>query len=184
MNTELVQETPVLPTRTRKRATVRNYHCALHEAGASRLTDSELEIVTKALVILENKVLTQRKTFSSPSLFKAWATLQYGFLDREVFGLVFVDKRHRYIAHQQLFTGTLDGASVYPREILRSVLEYNAAAVMMVHVHPSGIAEPSQADELITQRIKEMLTLVDVRVLDHVIVAKTQIVSLAERGLI
>ena len=108
MNTEVVQETPVLPTRTRKRATARNYHCALHEAGASRLTDNELEIVTKALVILENKVLTQRKTFSSPSLFKAWATLQYGFLEREVFGLVFVDKRHRYIAHQQLFTGTLD----------------------------------------------------------------------------
>jgi DNA repair protein RadC len=78
----------------------------------------------------------------------------------------------------------LDGASVHPREILRSVLEYNAAAVMMIHVHPSGIAEPSQADELITQRVKEMLALVDVRVLDHVIVAKTQIVSLAERGLI
>jgi DNA repair protein RadC len=89
--------------------------------------------------------------------------------DREVFGLLFLDKRHRYLGHQQLFTGTIDGASVHPREVARSVFEYNAAAVIALHCHPSGVGEPSKADELITQRLKSMLELIDVRLLDHLL---------------
>ena len=119
-------------SRRRKPATVRTYHTALHEVGASRLTDEELAIVTKALVILENKVIRQGDVFDSPARAKPWLILHYGMLDREVFGLVFLDTRHRYLGHQQLFTGTIDGASVHPRQVARSVFEYNAAAVCAV----------------------------------------------------
>ena len=92
-------------SRRRKPVTVRTYHTALHEVGASRLTDEELAIVTKALVILENKVIRQGAVFDSPARAKPWLILHYGMLDREVFGLVFLDTRHRYLGHQQLFTG-------------------------------------------------------------------------------
>jgi DNA repair protein RadC len=102
----------------------------------------------------------------------------------EVFTLIYLDKRHRVIACQDLFRGTIDGASVYPREVVKEALKHNAAAVILAHNHPSGVAEPSQADEMITQRVKEALALVDIRVLDHVIVAGGDTTSFAERGLL
>ena len=95
-----------------------------------------------------------------------------------------LDKRHRLIQFEELFRGTIDGASVHPREIVKLALQRNAAAVIVSHNHPSGVAEPSQADELITQRVKEALALVDIRLLDHIIVGDGVSVSLAERGLI
>jgi DNA repair protein RadC len=178
------QATPVLPTRKRVKPTIRSFHCALHEAGASRLTDAELDTVTRALVILERKVITQRETFGSPAKAKAWVTLHYGLLDREVFGLIFLDSRHRFIAHQQLFTGDLSGASVHPRQVIRSVMEYNAAALICLHNHPSHNPEPSQADELITQRLRDALAICDCRLLDHFVIAGGNVVSFAERGLL
>ena len=102
----------------------------------------------------------------------------------ELFCCLHLDNRHRLIAFDELFRGTIDGASVHPREVVKEVLARNAAAVILSHNHPSGVAEPSQADELITQRLREALALIDVRVLDHLIVAGGDVTSLAERGLI
>ena len=97
---------------------------------------------------------------------------------------LYLDKRHRLIEYEELFRGTIDGASVHPREIVKMALRRNCAAVIVAHNHPSGIAEPSQADEFITQRVKEALALVDIRLIDHIIVGDGASVSLAERGLI
>ena len=102
----------------------------------------------------------------------------------EVFACLFLDNRHRVIAFEELFHGTIDGASVHPRQIVRRALYHNAAALILAHNHPSGIAEPSRADEQITLRLKEALALIDVRVLDHMIVGDGQVVSFAERGLL
>jgi len=104
--------------------------------------------------------------------------------DHEIFAILFLDNRHRVIEFVPLFRGTVDGASVYPREVVKEALRRNAAAVILAHNHPSGVAEPSQADELITSRIKDALALVDIRVLDHLVVTGDATVSFAERGLL
>ncbi len=102
----------------------------------------------------------------------------------EVFAALFLDNRHQVIKFEELFQGTIDGASVYPREVVKKALSYNAAAIIVAHNHPSGIAEPSQADEHITIRLKDALGLVDIRLLDHLIIGEGEIVSLAERGVL
>ncbi len=124
-----------------------------------------------------------------PALLSPGATRQFlvaQLRDRpfEVFCCLFLDNRHRLIAFEELFRGTIDGASVHPREVLRQALAHNAAAVILAHNHPSGVAEASQADELITHRLRDALALVDIRVLDHLIVAGPDTLSLAERGLL
>ena len=105
---------------------------------------------------------------------------QYPF---EVFACLFLDNKHRVIEYEELFRGTIDAASVHPREIVRRVLHHNAAAIVLAHNHPSGVAEPSQADNAITQKIKDALEMIDVRVLDHFIIGDN-VVSFAERGLL
>jgi DNA repair protein RadC len=102
----------------------------------------------------------------------------------EVFCCLHLDNRHRLIAFDELFRGTIDGASVHPREVVKQALARNAAAVILAHNHPSGVAEPSQADELITHRLRDALGLVDIRVLDHLIVGDSRCLSFAERGLL
>jgi DNA repair protein RadC len=102
----------------------------------------------------------------------------------EVFGVLFLDNRHRVLAFEELFRGTVDGASVHPREVVRRALRHNAAAVILSHNHPSGVAEPSQADQQITRRLRDALGLIDVRVLDHLVVGDGDCCSLAERGLL
>lgn len=102
----------------------------------------------------------------------------------EVFGVLFLDNRHRVIAFEELFRGTINGASVYPREVVRRSLELNAAALIVAHNHPSGSAEPSSADLALTRRLSDALRLVDIRLLDHVVVGQGQAVSLADRGLL
>lgn len=102
----------------------------------------------------------------------------------EVFCCLYCDNRHRLIAFEELFRGTIDGASVHPREVVRQALAHNAAAVLLAHNHPSGHPQPSQADELITQRVREALALVDIRLLDHLIVAGPRALSFAEKGLL
>jgi DNA repair protein RadC len=119
----------------------------------------------------------------SPARTREYLRLRFGPLDHEIFGCLFLDNRHRLIVAETLFRGTIDGASVYPREVVKAALHHNAAACILFHNHPSGIAEPSQADTLITQRLQAALELVDVRVLDHLIVGETTC-SFAERGLI
>jgi DNA repair protein RadC len=102
----------------------------------------------------------------------------------EVFGCMYLDNRHRVIETAELFQGTIDGAAVYPRVVVQKALTLNAAAVMFFHNHPSGVAEPSHADEAITRRLKDALALVDIRVLDHFIVTAGESLSFAERGLL
>jgi DNA repair protein RadC len=112
--------------------------------------------------------------------------LQAQLRDRknEVFCALFLDNRHRVLAFEELFQGTLNGTAVYPREIIKRALKHNAGAVILVHNHPSGVAEPSRADELLTTRLREALTLVDIRLLDHLVVGDGEMVSFSERGLI
>lgn len=102
----------------------------------------------------------------------------------EQFRVLMLDNRHRIIVDVPMFNGTIDGASVHPREVVRAVIQHNAAAIILAHNHPSGVCEPSQADELITTRIRDAVALIDVRVLDHLIVAGENVVSFAERGLL
>jgi DNA repair protein RadC len=120
----------------------------------------------------------------SPQATRDFLIAQLRDLPYEVFCCLHLDNRHRLIAFDELFRGTIDGASVHPREVVRQALARNAAAVILAHNHPSGVAEPSQADELITLRLREALGLVDIRVLDHLIVGDSRCVSLAERGLL
>jgi DNA repair protein RadC len=104
--------------------------------------------------------------------------------DHEVFVAVFLDAQHRVIDAEELFQGTLTQTSVYPREVVKASLRWNAAAVIFAHNHPSGVAQPSQADELLTRNLKDALALVDVKVLDHFIIAGNASISFAERGLL
>lgn len=121
---------------------------------------------------------------SSPDVVREYLRLKFATLEHEVFCLVLLDNRHRVLALVELFRGTIDGASVHPREVVKETLKYNAAAVLLAHNHPSGYSTPSGADSLITQRLISALALIDVRVIDHLIVAGDVITSMAERGLL
>jgi DNA repair protein RadC len=113
---------------------------------------------------------------------RQWLRTELRDRDREIFACVFLDARHRLICYQELFAGGLEGAEVHPRVLLQAALRHGCAAVLLVHNHPSGHPEPSAADHAVTQRLKQALALVDIRVLDHFIVAGNQLTSFAERG--
>jgi len=125
-----------------------------------------------------------RDVIASPEATRDYLKLRLHGYPYEVFAALFLDNRHRVIDYRELFRGTIDGASVHPREVVRSALDLNAAAVIFAHNHPSGVAEPSQSDLRITQRLKDALALIDVRVLDHLIIGEGEGTSLAERGLL
>jgi DNA repair protein RadC len=141
-----------------------------------------------AVIEMQRRALAQRleatPVFDSPQMVKDYLQLQLGSLPHEVFAVLFLDTQHRLLAMERLFTGTLGQTSVYPREVVKRALARNAGAVILAHNHPSGVAEPSRADEFLTQSLKSALALVDVRVLDHLVVAHGQVVSFAERGLL
>jgi DNA repair protein RadC len=120
-------------------------------------------------------------TFTNPTNVKEFLKLKLGAHDREVFAVMFLDNQHQLIEFEELFFGTIDAASIYPREVVKAALNHNAAAVVFAHNHPSGIAEPPQADRRITQRLVDALKLVDIRVLDHIVVGE-DCVSFAEKG--
>ncbi|MDR6538954.1 DNA repair protein RadC [Variovorax soli] len=128
--------------------------------------------------------LRERALFESPEAVKHYVQLQLASRPHEVFAALFLDAQHRLIALEELFRGTLTQTSVYPREVVSRALHHHAAAVILAHNHPSGCVEPSRADESLTQTLRAALALIDVRVLDHVIVAPGQSLSMAERGLI
>lgn len=162
---------------------------ALVEDRLSGLTPADLNDVEKQSVItLAMKVLSIKhragRVLSKPDETRNFLRLRLADYRNEVFGCLFVDNRHRIIAVRELFQGTIDGASVYPRVVVQQAMEVNAAAVVFFHNHPSGVAEPSHADEAITRRLKDALALVDVRVLDHFVVSAGESVSFAERGLL
>lgn len=121
---------------------------------------------------------------TSPELVRQYLSAQLRHQPREVFAMLLLDNQHRLLAYEELFFGTIDGASVYPREVVKLALAKNAAAVILAHNHPSGIAEPSQADRRITERLQAALELVEIRVLDHMVVGDSEVISFAERGLL
>jgi DNA repair protein RadC len=149
-------------------------------AKAAQL-QATLELARRALA----GQMQERDVLASPQAVRDWLRLKLASLDHEVFGVLWLDAKNRLIAWEELFRGTLSHTSVYPREVVKQALAHNAAAVLLWHNHPSGVAEPSSADELLTRHLKEALALVDVRVLDHFIVAgNAQPLSFAERGLL
>lgn len=121
---------------------------------------------------------------TSPADTHAFLHARIRHLKHEMFCCLYLDNRHRVLRFDELFRGTIDGTSVYPREVVKEALAVNAAAVILAHNHPSGVAEPSQADERITRRLKSALELVDIRLLDHLIIGDTDTTSLASRGLL
>jgi len=141
------------------------------------------DIIDRAAALIAQRFRSGSPALQSPERTRQYLRHQIGALPYEVFGLLLLDNRHRLIRAEVLFRGTIDGASVHPREVVRVVLEANAAAVIFYHNHPSsGIAEPSHADELITRRLTDALRLIDVRVLDHLIIGDTCEFSFAETG--
>ena len=142
--------------------------------------EAALEIARRSL----EERMKSGSALTSPGAVRDYLRLRLGGLQHEVFVCIFLDAQHRAIKTGELFRGTLTQTSVYPREIVKAALAANAAAVIFAHNHPSGAAQPSQADELLTRNLKEALALVDVKVLDHFIVAGNQAISFAERGLL
>ncbi|GAA5192730.1 RadC family protein [Ferrimonas gelatinilytica] len=140
------------------------------------------QVLEKAADILADRFVTS-DAYCSPARTKAFLSFKLGRYEREVFALMLLDNQNRLIQFVELFQGTIDAASVYPREVVKVVLQHNAAGVILAHNHPSGEATPSEADRTITRRLIEALGLIDVRVLDHIVVGKDS-VSFAERGLL
>lgn len=152
--------------------------------SVSALNDVERQsLMTLALALLAEQH-QPGEALSSPEDTRRYLRIRLADRKNEVFGCLFLDNRHRIIEVAELFQGTIDGASVHPRVVVQKALELNAAAMLFFHNHPSGVAEPSNADEAITRRLKEALALVDVRVLDHLVVTAGESVSFAERGLL
>ena len=140
--------------------------------------------VLQAAQRLLGQQLQGREVLSAPQVVRDFLRVKLGALEHEVFSVLMLDAQNRLIEYVELFRGTVSQASVYPREVVKESLARNAAALVLVHNHPSGVAEPSRADEHLTQTLKAALALVDVRVLDHLIVAGSDVLSFAERGLL
>lgn len=143
------------------------------------------EVVQQALRYLRAKVREPGAAVTSPAMVRSYIQLHYAKAghEREVFSVLYLDNRHRVLGFEEMFYGTIDTASVHPREVVKAALKHNAAAVIFAHNHPSGVAEPSRADEVLTRRLKDALALVDIRVRDHFVVGDGDPVSMAERGL-
>lgn len=156
--------------------------CSIHGMGQAKYVQMQavLEMSRRAL----NEEIKSGDALNSPRAVREYLQLQLRGREQEVFMVLFLDAQHRVLASEELFRGTLTQASVYPREVVKRSLSHNAAAVILAHNHPSGVSEPSQSDQLLTDALKQALALVDVRVLDHIIVAGTASLSFAERGLI
>ena len=154
----------------------------VHGMGSSKYAQLQaiFEMSRRAL----SEQMKVRDALTSPQQVRDYLCLKLGALNREVFMVLFLDAQNRVVASEEMFSGTLTQTSVYPREVVKRVLHYNAASVIFAHNHPSGIAEQSRADEMLTASLKQALALIDVRVLDHFIVAGNTILSFAERGLI
>lgn len=151
--------------------------CGLGSAKACRL-QAVLEVGRRCL----GQELRRHETLRTPMDSAAFLRARMSDYPYEVFAVVFLDNRHRVIAFEEMFRGTIDGASVHPREVVRACLRHNAAAVIFAHNHPSGVAEPSESDRAITTELRQALSLVGVRVLDHFVIGADAPVSLAQRG--
>ena len=151
------------------------------ETGAYLSDDDGIKM---AVSIINHRFGLKRASLNSPSMVRDYLQLTLTGKEHEVFACVFIDAQNRVIAVEELFRGTLTQTSVYPREVVKSALHHNCAAVILAHNHPSGVAEPSHADQCLTTSLKQALAMVDVKVLDHFIIAGGSALSFAERGLI
>lgn len=161
-------------------AAERQRFCRTRGLGDAKYAQLQAVLELSRRHLREN--LEREQALQNPDDARNYLTAQLRGYPYEVFSCLFLDTRHRTISCEELFRGTIDGASVHPREVVRRVLFHNAAAVIFAHNHPSGVAEPSQADRRITERLREALTLIDVRVLDHFVIGDGETVSFAERG--
>ena len=144
---------------------------------------SETELIATAKHAIAERLIGS-PVFTSPKNVRDFLMLEFANQEVEQFYVLFLDAQHLLLRMEMLFQGTIDGATVYPREVIRSVIQHNAAAVILAHNHPSGHAEPSSADTAMTTRIQNALALIDVRVLDHLVVGGDSVISFAERGLL
>ena len=156
--------------------------CSIHGLGQAKYVQLQavLEMARRAL----HEEMKTSDALNSPQAVRDYLQLLLRGREQEVFMVIFLDSQHRVMASEEMFHGTLTQTSVYPREVVKRALHHNAAAVILAHNHPSGVAEPSQSDRLLTDALKQALALVDVRVLDHFIVAGAGCLSFAERGLV
>jgi DNA repair protein RadC len=162
-------------------ATVDDF-CAQPGMGTSKYAQLQAAVELSQRHMLET--LRRTDCLTSSALTRNYIRSRMRAYPREVFLCLFLDNQHRVIAQEELFQGTIDGSMVHPREVVRRSLHHNAAALIFAHNHPSGVAEPSQADISITRRLKNALGLIDIRTLDHLVVGDSEVVSLAERGLL
>lgn len=155
--------------------------CAVQGMGEAKYVQLQAVLEMSRRYLAEK--MRRGDPLTDPDAVRFYLTSKLRDCRAEVFACLFLDNRHRVLQYEELFFGTIDGASVYPREVVRRALHHNAAAVIFAHNHPSGVAEPSQADERITRKLQDALRLIDVRVLDHFVIGDT-VVSFAERGLL
>jgi DNA repair protein RadC len=151
---------------------------------SSRVTEEEARVLAQARAILLRLTGKRGASLTAPQAVREYLITLLASQEREFFAMVLVDTRHRVIASEILFAGTIDRSGVHPREVVRCALRHNAAAVILAHNHPSGVLEASQADELITRRLKEALALVEIPLLDHFVIAGPHALSFSERGLL
>ena len=156
--------------------------CATRGLGVAKF--AQLQAVMEMARRHATETLAEVDVLSAPEATRRYLTLKLAHVPHEVFACVFLNTRNHVIAFEELFRGTIDGAAVYPREVVKAALRHNAAAVILAHNHPSGVAEPSHADRRITERLQAGLGLLDIRVLDHVIVGRGEAFSFAEQGLL
>ncbi|EIX7809400.1 DNA repair protein RadC [Salmonella enterica] len=149
---------------------------------AATLPLAAQQTIREALTLLEHQLREPGAAFTSTQAARDWLRLRMAGLEREEFMVLYLNNQHQLLAHETLFTGTVNRTEVHPREVVKAALKHNAAAVIVAHCHPSGHAEPSEADRRITERLKQTLDLVEIRLLDHLVVGGMEIVSLAERG--
>ena len=145
---------------------------------------TEDELIYRALDVLRSRLREPGKKFTSSAYTMHFLTLKLAAFEHEVFSVMYLDSQHRLIEYKEMFQGTIDASPVYPREIVKMTLAFNAAAVILAHNHPSGFPEPSLSDQRITQRLQRALELIDVRVVDHIVVGAEGTVSMAERGMV
>ena len=155
---------------------------AIYAVKSAQSTDDA--IIASALRIIESRLRIAAVSMSSPQAVKDHLRLSLATLEHEVFGVLWLDSQNRLIEYQELFRRTVNQTSVYPREVVKAALTCNASACILTHNHPSGFAEPSRADEMLTNNLKTALAMVDCKVLDHMIVGGMSVMSFAERGLL
>ncbi|WP_439413185.1 RadC family protein [Enterobacter ludwigii] len=149
---------------------------------ATGLPASAQQTIREALALLARQLREPGTPFTSSNAVRDWLRLNLATLEREALSVLWLDNQHRLIAHDTLFLGTINTITVHPREVVRAGLKHNAAAAVLAHNHPSGEAEPSKADQRITERLQQALDLVDIRLLDHLVVGGMETISFAERG--